>query len=70
MATRTTTVKGFTDETPRRERQIKNRLKYRLAKRVSLYTRSISIAKDKKKIAVLQGKIDALTFALKTLDEV
>lgn len=54
----------------RRSRQIKNRMKNRLSKRLALYTRSIAITKDKTKLKVLEGKAEAIGFALQTLDAV
>lgn len=76
-----TTVKithkaGFEAETEttlpnnRRARQIKNRLQNRLQKRLNLYMRSITITKDPVKLKVLQGKVEAINFALTTLAEV
>lgn len=54
----------------RRSRQVKNRMRNRLTKRLALYTRSIGVTKDKTKLKVLVGKAEAINFALKTLDEV
>lgn len=76
-----TTVKithkaGFEAETEatlpnnRRARQIKNRMQNRLQKRLNLYMRSITITKDPVKLKVLQGKAEAINFALTTLAEV
>lgn len=73
MATATKPAVGFTDETlteNRRARQIKNRAKNRLQKRLNLYLRSIAITKNAGKLAVLKGKADAISFALQTIDEV
>ena len=56
--------------TPRRERQIENRMRYRLNKRRNLWLRSIAVAKDPRKIEVLKAKIEAIDFALSTLSEV
>ena len=42
----------------------------RITKRLNLYLRSLAVAKDKTKVRVLEGKIDALNFVLKTLNEV
>lgn len=71
---RVTQKAGFTDEPTltenRRARQIKNRMKNRLTKRLNLYIRSISVTKDKTKLKVLQGKADAINYALILLDEV
>lgn len=67
---------GFTAEDTealpdnRRARQIKNRMSNRLQKRLNLYTRSIAITKDATKLKVLQGKAEAIQFALTTLGEV
>ena len=64
---------GFTTLAPtdnRRARQIKNRMRNRLDNRLRLYTRSLAVAKDKTKVKVLEGKIDALKYALATLEEV
>lgn len=70
-ATGFTSVQGKTVRTegPRRERQIYNRVKYRLTKRRNLWLRSIGAAKDAGKIKTLEAKIEAIDFALKTLDE-
>lgn len=57
-------------EENRRSRQVKNRMRNRLTKRLALYTRSITITKDPVKLKVLAGKAEAINFALKTLDEV
>lgn len=73
-----TTAKGFTAEpttnirtdSPRRERKLYNRTKYRLNKRRNLWLRSIAAAKDPKKIKILEAKVEAIDFALKTLEEV
>ena len=64
------TVRKQKTEGPRRERQVYNRTKYRLTKRRNLWLRSIASAKNPAKIAILQAKIEALDFALKTLEEV
>lgn len=66
---------GFEAETEtlpnnRRARQVKNRMQNRLQKRLNLYLRSITITKDPVKLKVLQGKAEAINFALTTLDEV
>lgn len=55
--------------TPRQERKVYNRTKYRLNKRRNLWLRSIAAAKDPAKVKILQAKIEALDFALATLDE-
>lgn len=72
-----TAVKGFTEadtnirtDSARRNRQIYNRMKYRLNKRRNLWLRSIASAKDPKKIKVLEAKIEALDFALAELEQV
>lgn len=57
-------------EENRRSRQVKNRMRNRLTKRLALYARSITITKDPVKLKVLAGKAEAINFALKTLDEV
>lgn len=51
-------------------RSITNKTRYRLQKRINLYLRSIAVAKDKKKIAVLNEKVKVLTFALDTFNQV
>lgn len=56
--------------TPRRERQIYNRMKYRLTKRKNLYLRSIAAAKNPDKVKILQAKIAGLDYALTELDAV
>ena len=71
----TTAVKGFTDEakkteTPRRERQIYNRMKYRLNKRRNLYLRAIASAKSAEKVKVNEARIAVLDFALAELEAV
>lgn len=69
----TTIVKPKPDATveltPRQERKIYNRTKYRLNKRRNLWIRSIAAAKNPDKVKLLQAKIEALDFALATLDE-
>lgn len=55
--------------TPRQERKVYNRTKYRLTKRRNLWVRSIAKAKDQEKIKILQAKVEAIDFALATLDE-
>lgn len=54
--------------TPRREKQIYNRTKYRLNKRRSLWVRSLAKAKDPAKQVILQAKIEAFDVALGILD--
>lgn len=54
----------------RRARQIKNRSLNRLTKRLNLYTRSVVVTKDKTKLKVLEGKIQAIQFAIDTIKEV
>lgn len=61
----TTTVK----DTPRRNKQIYNRTKYRLNKRRNLWLRSIGAAKNQQKIDILTAKVEAIDFALATLEE-
>lgn len=56
-------------EGPRRQRQIYNRVKYRLNKRRNLWLRSIAAAKSPEKIKILQAKIEAVDFALATLED-
>lgn len=73
MSTTTQPAVGFTDETlaeNRRARQIKNRLRNRLTKRLNLYKRSILITKNPGKLDVLKAKADVIQFALDTVDEV
>lgn len=72
-----TTTQGFTDEatnirtdSSRRNRQVYNRMKYRLNKRRNLWLRSIANAKDPQKIRVLEAKIEAVDFALAELEQV
>lgn len=54
----------------KRSRQITNKLRYRLNKRRNLWLRSIAKAKNPAKITVLQAKVEAIDFALATLEEV
>lgn len=54
----------------RRSRQIKNRMRNRLTKRLNLYIRSIAITKDRTKLKVLEGKAAATQYALDLLNEV
>lgn len=69
----TTIVKPKADSeatlTPRQERQVYNRTKYRLNKRRNLWVNSIARAKDPKKVEVLELKIEVIDFALKTLEQ-
>lgn len=64
---------GFTDTettlSPRQERKIYNRTKYRLTKRRSLWVRSLAAAKKADKQVILKAKIEAIDFALATLEE-
>lgn len=67
---------GFTDadvtsrtDSARRNRQIYNRTKYRLNKRRNLWLRSIARAKSPDKITILKAKIEAIDFALSTLED-
>lgn len=55
--------------TPRQERKVYNRTKYRLNKRRNLWVNSIARAKDPDKVKVLQLKIEVIDFALATLEE-
>jgi hypothetical protein len=69
----TTIVKPKADSaatlTPRQERQVYNRTKYRLNKRRNLWLNSIARTKNPKKVEVLQLKIEVIDFALQTLEQ-
>lgn len=54
---------------PKRERQVYNRTKYRLNKRRNLWLRSIAAAKNPQKVEILKAKVEAIDFALATLEE-
>lgn len=51
-------------------RRVKNVVGNHIESRIRLYTRSIAVAKDKGKIAILQGKIEALQGVKAVLAEV
>jgi hypothetical protein len=69
-ATPATVATHATRANSRAIRSIDNKMHHRLEKRRRLYVRSIAAAKDKSKIKVLQGKIDAIDFAVETLNTV
>lgn len=50
-------------------RRIKNVANTQFNSRIRLYQRSIASAKDAGKVKVLQGKIEALQFALQVVNE-
>jgi hypothetical protein len=70
IATTVTAPKTETIRSNRAVRSITNKTRFRIQQRINLYTRSIAVAKDPKKIALLKEKITVLTFALTTFNEV
>lgn len=50
-------------------RRIKNVANTQIGSRIRLYQRSIAAAKDPAKIKVLEGKVEALNYALQVVNE-